>query len=421
MTKNKIHYSWIILLALCIIVGLGKANLNNAAGLFIAAVSKDLQIGVGSLSAYLSIAGVVTLVFLPIGGKLLAQYNARVILLVAIVLQAGAFALFGLMNSVWGWYILSIPLAVGGVIITVVGGPIIIDRWFVEKKGLALGILTAVVGLFGAFSQPIIGNLITKLGWRQSYIMVGSVTLVVVALAIVLLIRNYPKDKNLLPYGEEARGSDAEQQVQQVDGIAFNVAKKAPAFFLLTLFFFVITAIASFTIHVPVYLIAQGHEASKTGQMMGIFMLGVFAGSLVYGYLTDKIGAKKVSLIAMVLGLLSIVLLMIKPDVVLVVMISLFFFGTFSSAIGTISPALTSDLFGSKDYGQIYASASIGLALASIIAIPAYGFLYDATNSYTLALITVIVLFVINIIAILLAYKNKAQLVQQGHWNTTKE
>lgn len=144
MHKERLHFAWLILIGLCVSVGLGKAALNNSAGLFLSPVSQDLNVGVGSLTIYLSVSSIVTLLFLPFGGKLLSKYSARLVLFFAIVLQAGAFALFGLMNSVWEWYLLAIPLAIGGVFITVIGGPVLIERWFSKGNGIALGILSAI-------------------------------------------------------------------------------------------------------------------------------------------------------------------------------------------------------------------------------------------------------------------------------------
>src|SRR5699024_4109778 len=129
-------------------------------------ISEDIGISVGNLSLYLSISSIITMIFLPIGGKIMAKYNARVILIVAIILQAGSFALFCLMNSVWGSYIFAIPLAVGGVFITVIAGPVLINQWFKKRNGLALGIMGASVGLLGVIIQPVIGQLISSQGWR---------------------------------------------------------------------------------------------------------------------------------------------------------------------------------------------------------------------------------------------------------------
>ncbi|MDW8569745.1 MFS transporter [Staphylococcus shinii] len=421
MHKERLHFAWLILIGLCVSVGLGKAALNNSAGLFLSPVSQDLNVGVGSLTIYLSVSSIVTLLFLPFGGKLLSKYSARLVLFFAIVFQAGAFALFGLMNSIWGWYLLAIPLAIGGVFITVIGGPVLIERWFSKGKGLALGILSAIGGLLGVFAQPIIGALISQFGWRNAYFITGLGVLIIVAPIILLLIRNSPKDKNTKAYGDTSTDIDPHKQIQNIEGISYTTAKKTPAFFLLALFFFIITAISSFTMHVPTYLVNHGQKVSIAGAMMSALMVGVFVGSLVFGYLTDKIGAKKVGLLAMILGLIATILLIAMPDFIVVVAVALFLFGVFTSSIGTIAPAMASSLFGSKDYSQIYPTSSIGLALASIVALPAYGFIYDISGSYTAGLIIIILLFVVNIIAIILAFKNKEKLVKEGYWNSKKK
>ncbi|MGD6886965.1 MFS transporter [Staphylococcus shinii] len=421
MHKERLHFAWLILIGLCVSVGLGKAALNNSAGLFLSPVSQDLNVGVGSLTIYLSVSSIVTLLFLPFGGKLLSKYSARLVLFFAIVFQAGAFALFGLMNSIWGWYLLAIPLAIGGVFITVIGGPVLIERWFSKGKGLALGILSAIGGLLGVFAQPIIGALISQFGWRNAYFITGLGVLIIVAPIILLLIRNSPKDKNTKAYGDTSTDIDPHKQIQNIEGISYTTAKKTPAFFLLVLFFFIITAISSFTMHVPTYLVNHGQKVSIAGAMMSALMVGVFVGSLVFGYLTDKIGAKKVGLLAMILGLIATILLIAMPDFIVVVAVALFLFGVFTSSIGTIAPVMASSLFGSKDYSQIYSTSSIGLALASIVALPAYGFIYDISGSYTTGLIIIILLFVVNIIAIILAFKNKEKLVKEGYWNSKKK
>ena len=105
-TKKKIHFAWWVLLGLAIIIGIARGGINNAGGLFLTPVSEDLGIGMGQLTLYLSIASITTMIFLPIAGKMMAKYDIRLLLIVSIILQAGSFAMFGLMNSVWGWYLL---------------------------------------------------------------------------------------------------------------------------------------------------------------------------------------------------------------------------------------------------------------------------------------------------------------------------
>ncbi|MBV6715826.1 MFS transporter [Paenibacillus chitinolyticus] len=417
--KRKIHYAWWILLGLCMMVGLGKGSLNNSAGLFLKQVSNDLGVGMGSLSLYFSVSAIITMFFLPIGGKLMAKYDTRLILSAAIILQAGAFAMFGLMNSVWGWYILAVPLAVGGVFITVIAGPVLINQWFKKSKGLALGIMGAAGGAIGAISQPIVGNLIANQGWRTSYIIVGIAVIVIVVPIVLLLIRKSPLEKKTLPYGAEAAGNTSAGAGAGAEnkGVTLAAAKKSSAFYALLTFFFLITSVASFSVHIPSYLMNKGFDVSFAGNVMATNMIGVLIGSLVIGFASDKIGTRNTAMLAMILGVLAIGLLLFAASSTLVISLAVGLFGLVSASIGTLGPALTSSLFGNKEYSQIYSNASLGLAISSIIALPAYGFVFDFTGSYTPVLYAIGIMLILNIVCISIAFGGKKKLEQAGLWN----
>ncbi|MVP00673.1 MFS transporter [Paenibacillus lutrae] len=417
--KRKIHYAWWILLGLCIMVGLGKGSLNNSAGLFLKQVSTDLGVGIGSLSLYFSVSAIVTMVFLPIGGKLMAKYDTRLILIAAIILQAGAFALFGLMSSVWGWYVLAIPLAVGGVFITVIAGPVLVNQWFKKSKGLALGIMGAAGGAIGAISQPVIGNLIANQGWRTSYIIVGVTVIIIVVPIILLLIRKSPQEKKTLPYGAGAAGDQGGTVTEEGDnkGVALAVARKSSAFYALITFFFLITSAASFSMHIPTYLMNKGFDVSFAGNVMATNMIGVLIGSLVIGYASDKFGTKNTTFLVMMLGVVAMSLLLFSASSTLLITVAVGLFGLVSASIGTLGPALTSSLFGNKEYSQIYSNASLGLAISSVVALPAYGFVFDITGSYTPVLYAIIVMLIINIVCVGIAFNGKKKLEQAGLWN----
>lgn len=193
--RHKMHYAWIILIAVFTMMGFTRGGVNGAAGLFLNPVSQDLDIGMGQLTLYFSISSIVTILFLPIAGKLMQKYDIRLILVIAVLLQAGSFTAFGFMRSVWGWYILSIPIAIGGAFVCTLAGPVIVNNWFVRKNGLAVGIMMAAVGLFGAVLQPWTGSLIADYGWQKGYIILGMVTIFISIPLILLFIRMHPSQK----------------------------------------------------------------------------------------------------------------------------------------------------------------------------------------------------------------------------------
>ncbi|WP_156312237.1 MFS transporter, partial [Lysinibacillus contaminans] len=269
--KKKIHYAWWLLIGLSIMVGVGKNGISTAGGLFLAPVTQDLGIGMGSLTLYFSIASIVTMIFLPIAGKLMAKYDIKLILIVAIILMAGSFAMFGLMSSVWGWYLFSIPMAIGSVFITQIAGPVLINNWFKKHNGLAIGIMVAIGGVLGAVIQPTVGNLIATQGWRFTYIALGIAVTAIIIPIVLLVIRMSPQQKGLQPLGmdevETNEGSSA-QQVTAV-GVTAAVAKKSSAFFALLAFFFIITSIASFSQHIAPFAMGIGYDIKFAGSVLG--------------------------------------------------------------------------------------------------------------------------------------------------------
>lgn len=417
--RHKMHYAWIILIAVFTMMGFTRGGVNGAAGLFLNPVSQDLGIGMGQLTLYFSISSIVTILFLPIAGKLMQKYDIRLILVIAVLLQAGSFTAFGFMRSVWGWYILSIPIAIGGAFVCTLAGPVIVNNWFVRKNGLAVGIMMAAVGLFGAVLQPWTGSLIADYGWQKGYIILGMVTIFISIPLILLFIRMHPSQKGMLPYGyeESTEKPPVGQNPVTLHGVSVTNAKKSFSFYTLLLYFVFTSSIACFLQYVAPYAAELGYPVTFAGKAMGIFMLGMCFGAVLFGIFSDKIGARNTAIVAMICGLVAISILILFGKAALCFMGSMFLFGMFSSSLGTLGPLLTKAIFGDKDYGQIFATLSMGLAVAGVIAIPAYGFVYDATKSYTLVLYALLVMLVINIFCIIASFMGKKNIEQKGYWS----
>jgi len=416
--KKKIHYAWWLLLGVALMVGLAKGGIMTAGGLFLTPVTEDLGIGMGNLTLYFSISSIVTMIFLPIAGKMIAKYDIRKLLVAAIILQAGSFAMFGFMNSVWGWYLFCIPMSIGSIFVTQMAGPVLINNWFKKHNGLAIGIMVASGGLFGAILQPMAGNLINSEGWRYTYIFLGLLVMAIVIPTVILTIRKSPQQKGLQALGaDEVKVEEITPKEVVIKGVTAKVALKSSSFYALLIFFFCVTSIGSFGQYVSSFAMNIGYDIVFAGSAMGGWQIGTLIGALAFGMLTDKIGAKNTAIFAMLLGLVPVIMLLTVADNATMFNIAIAIFGFVVASIGTLGPLLTTALFGNKEYGQIYSTAVMGLAIAGMVALPAYGYIAQITGSYTAILYAVAIMMVINVISVIIAFNGKKKLEKAGLWS----
>lgn len=380
-------------------------------------VMADIGCGAGEFMLYYSVSSIVTFLFLPTAGKLMEKYDIRLLLVAGLVLQAGSFAAFGLMKSIWGWYIMAIPLSIGSVFTTQIGGPVLIGNWFKKYNGLAVGIMMASSSLIGAVFQPFASSLITSLGWRYAYIGMGAVIAVVGIPAILLTIRTNPRKKGMRPLGEDSPPHTLAGNDTVPHGVTAHTAKKSTAFWFLVIFVFFVTAVASFSQHIPSYASQLGYDTNFAGAAMSFFMLGSLCGSLIFGLLSDKIGAQATTIFALACGITAMIVIIFGGDQPLLFSISTAVFGFSSAAVGTMAPILTTTIFGKKEYSKIYATVAMGMAFAGVVAMPGYGFIYDVLGSYIPVLWIIAVMLLVCMFCIIAAFIGKKQLQKKGLWS----
>ena len=412
--QRKWHYAFFILIMSGLLLGFSRGGLMNSGGLFLTPVSNDLNVNMGVLTIYFSISSLVLMLALPILGKLISKINIKLLIISSVILQGGIFACFGLLSNVWGFYILSIPMAIGTAIPCHILGPVIINSWFKKNTGLAMGIMMAISGGVSALLQPQITSIIVNVGWRNAYWITGVIGVAVVAIIALLFIR-LPSEKGALPYGVQAvveqgnqNGNTTKQQNIHVEqGISVASAKKSISLYALVIFMLLLTAIASFSQLISSFVVSNGFDLSFGGTAMSLQMIGALVGALFFGVLSDKIGAKISALIALSFGVAAFTLLLIAPTSSVMVMIAMILFGFMTASMGTLGPLLVSDVFGRKNYAAIYSIVAMGLAIGSMIGTPLFGFLYSAFNSYISVIILLLAMIGVCAGMIFLAYTFK--------------
>jgi MFS family permease len=170
---------WKVLLGFAITMMLsGGAMWAATLGIFLAPLEHDLGWSQTQIYLGVSITYLLTPVVAPLVGWLLDRGLARRIVIGALLTQALVF--YGMSRMGQGialYYVLCILMF--GTVLGITPIPLtkVINGWFVEKRGLALGILFSV-NYLGAMLAPIVAlALIDHLGWRQTYAVFGTAVL----------------------------------------------------------------------------------------------------------------------------------------------------------------------------------------------------------------------------------------------------
>lgn len=412
--RNQMHYAWVILLAVSLIRGVAGPGINGSSGVFLSPVSAELGVGVGQLSLYLSVSSIATLLWLPMAGKLFHKYGVKTMVLAGALLQAGAFTMLGVMNNVWAWYLLSIPWAMGAVLLVNLLGPVLINRWFSKNVGLVMGIMMTITSLLGAVFQPVMASLIDTRGWRFTYGGFGVFALVFLLVVGFSLLRGWPKEKHLLPYGEteevtDLAGNSSVVQAttsRKTEGIAQKDAVKMPAFYTLMLFMIVLTGFATFQQHITTFGLGLGFPLTFIGKALSISMIGSAIGSLLIGFFSDWVGVVPTSVAVLGIGFIAVALFAFGSELAALFALATFLHGLAASSIGVVAPLLTTKFFGFKDYETLFSLVMLGAPLASIVLMPAYGFLYDRFGNYNVVLGFLLIALVVAGIGLVTGYKN---------------
>ena len=142
-------------------------------------------------------------------GRLNDKLGPRLVMTICGIFLGLGVLLMSQVGGVWQLYLfygVIIGIGMGGAFVALLST---VARWFVKRRGMMTGIVIAGVGL-GQFIVPPIANwLISIYDWRMSYVILGSVVLVIGVLAAQFLRRD-PAKMGLVPHGEQKAG---EQQL----------------------------------------------------------------------------------------------------------------------------------------------------------------------------------------------------------------
>lgn len=367
----KFHYSFVIVLCCFLIMSINIGLVMSCAGIFYKPVSKELGVSVGDFGLYMTFIYVFSALMLSVAGKLIDKFSARWLFTLSSAILGVVYLAMSRFNAVWQFYIAGAIIGITLAFLLYLSYPTLINRWFNLKVGFFIGLSSAASGIGGIIFNPIGGYLITNYGWRTAYLIFGISMLVLVTPILGTLLRDYPVDKGLKPYGEK------EQQTQSIKtGLDYENAIKTPVFYALIVFAFLMISVSTLNLFLPTYATNSGYTVEQSAFIASAIMLGVTIGKVVLGWINDRSTQLGV-LITTMLGVIGLIILLWGSAGIYVMTTGGFLFGWAYAGVTVETTLLVRTVFGIKDYAKIFSNISIALAAGGALMSGGWGYLAD--------------------------------------------
>ncbi len=277
----------------------------------------------------------------------------------------------------------------------------ILNRWFDRRRGLAIGLAMAGIGIGGAVMAPFSRWLITTVGWRLSYVIIGLLAGLVISVLTELYLRERPESFGLLPDGEPRSQEPAESAAPLVIDASVREASRTLNFWLLTAAFFLLSiAVHGILAHLIPLLADRGVSIRSAAWVMFFVAMSSTAGRGVAGWLADgaqarwEMGAKWVALGSFLGAALGIGVLWYwlggghQGTFMLAVFVLCFGLGV--GAEVDLFPFMITRSFGLKHFGRLYGLVLCSFVAGGIIGPPLTAQVFERTGSYEMALVAFI-------------------------------
>jgi MFS family permease len=367
---RRIHYAWIVA-AVTFIALMGAAGFRSTPGVLIV----PLQHEFGWNRAVISVAVSINLILFgltgPFAAALMDRFGIRQVTVGALVTVATGALLTTLMNAPWQLYLLwGVVVGLGTGCMASVLAATVAGRWFVRRRGLVLGALSAAGATGQLIFLPALGYMAQNIGWRVVAITVGLAALAVVPI-VALFLRNRPSDLGLRAYGAtEADASPLTTGSPIANAFrGLRLGVRSRDFWLLAGSFFICGASTNGLIGTHLIPASIDHGMAEVTAASLLAVIGVFdvVGTLASGYLSDRFDSRW--LLFFYYGLRGLSLLLLpyvigSPNFGLILFIV--FYGL--DWIATVPPTvqLARRVFGQQNfaivYGWIFAAHQLGAA-----------------------------------------------------------
>lgn len=397
LTRLPFFYGWVVVAIAFITLGIGT-NTRTAFSLLFPPILAEFGWDRGQTAAAFSVGFVTATLYSPFLGLLMDRFGPRLVIPFSAILMSIGMMLATQISRPWHLH-LTLGVLVGGgtLALSYMGHSLFLPQWFVRRRGLAIGIAYAGVGVGSIMLFPWIQHLISHSGWRTACWAMSIVLLVGVLPLNFFLQRRRPEDIGLAPDGVSTANTAAHARAT-ADAIVDHawVATDWTLATAMRTFRFWWLAGSSFTslyawyaiqVHQTKYLNDIGFPSDVAAYALGMVGLTGSVSQIFLGHVSDRIGREwgwTISISGFALCYLLLLLMQQHPTpVLLYLMVAAQ--GFLGYGMAAVFGSVPIELFQGKHFATIAGVLSVAASLGAATGPWITGLLHDRMGNYNLA------------------------------------
>jgi MFS family permease len=322
-------------------------------------------------------------------GNYMNKRGVRSVVLVSAVWCCVGFFLLSASSQLWMFYLTGAAMGLLGSTCIYLAANVIVQQSYSSNAASAvLGLVMAGAGIGGVIWSSVVPVLLDRFGWRFGYRVLGVCWLILAVISVLIL----GKQELTVAFGH-AKTS--------VGGTSKKEALRSFKFYLVAMVMCVVTVCSCISQQLPSLLGGQGYGSDQISVMISVMTASSAVGTVMEGVICSKLGIKYT--MAGILVMYAAGFLMLVSGGLVYPALVCLAFG--AGSIGTLMPIVVRNLFGGREYAAIWSVVITCSSVASFLATPVWGMVYDFFGTYAPALLLMPVLLVIALIGLLAAFR----------------
>lgn len=395
--KQPIFYGWYIVAVGFIANVASSFALASTLSIFLKPLTSDLGISRGVFSLLRSGEGIIGAGLAPLVGPLVDRHGGRWLMAAGAAIVGVGYLILGQVENFAQFATIRLTVVTfGDALMSSMVVNIVIAQWFTRWRGRAFALSSMGVG-FAKVCMPIVAAwLLLLLGWRQTWVVFGIVTMGLLILPALLVVRRSPNEMGLRPDGAaepagamdsvSPRTSAGRTATAESEAVWSRAeALRTRAFWLLVVTFGISSmGVTGLNLHVFSYVTDIGHSPVVAASVMSVIASMQLVSPLAWGLFAERVDARIVAMLRFVVQAIGLGLAILTGDL-FSLYAGFFLYGIGLGGNMVLPDILWADYFGRRSLGRI---RGMGLLMSQVLAAvgpPFFGFLFDATGGYGLS------------------------------------